>query len=236
MKKVLRTTLVTVTILFNVTACTYIKSLFPDKEKDYQYTTEIAPLIIPEDLKHNSTPSLNGESVAKSEPTTEPQSRSEAVITPAPAEPITTSNTSTSNDSNITVNDNEAPEKLVIIEKQNEIELNSPLARSWRLINKAMTRKAIEVIARNQQTNVFTVHFDPDEQKPEDDSYWHLATSMFENFNLSKDIHYVKLQETNQKSTTVVITDQQEKPLSDANSSLLLKTIKESLKEDLNEQ
>ena len=124
----------------------------------------------------------------------------------------------------------------MILDKQNEIELNAPLARSWRLINKAMTRKAIEVISRNQQTNVFTVHFDPDEQKPEDNSYWHLATSMFESFNFSKDIHYVKLQETNQKSTTIVITDQKEKALSDDNSLLLLKTIKESLKEDLNEQ
>ena len=176
MKKVLRTTLITVTVLFNATACTYIKSLFPDKEKDYQYTTEIAPLIIPEDLKHNSTPSLSGESVAKSEPTAEPQTRSEAVITPAPAESNTPSNTDISNSNNITVNDNEAPEKLLILDKQNEIELNAPLARSWRLINKAMTRKAIEVISRNQQTNVFTVHFDPDEQKPEDNSYWHLAT------------------------------------------------------------
>ena len=45
-------------VLLNVSGCTYIKSLFPDKEKDYQYTTEIPPLIIPEDLKKSQIPSL----------------------------------------------------------------------------------------------------------------------------------------------------------------------------------
>ncbi|OYV20391.1 MAG: hypothetical protein CG441_409, partial [Methylococcaceae bacterium NSM2-1] len=41
------------TVLFNLSACSYVKSLFPDKEKDYQYTTEIPPLILPDDLKKN---------------------------------------------------------------------------------------------------------------------------------------------------------------------------------------
>jgi outer membrane protein assembly factor BamC len=30
-------------VLANVPACSYVKSLFPDKEKDYQFTTEIPP-------------------------------------------------------------------------------------------------------------------------------------------------------------------------------------------------
>jgi outer membrane protein assembly factor BamC len=33
------------------TACSTIKSWFPDKERDYQFRSEIAPLIIPDDLK-----------------------------------------------------------------------------------------------------------------------------------------------------------------------------------------
>ena len=34
----------------SLSACGYIQSLFPDKERDYQYTTEIPPLVLPQDL------------------------------------------------------------------------------------------------------------------------------------------------------------------------------------------
>lgn len=37
-------------ILINLSGCNYVKGLFPDKEKDYQFTTEIAPLVLPPDL------------------------------------------------------------------------------------------------------------------------------------------------------------------------------------------
>lgn len=40
--------------LVNLSACSTIKSLFPDKEKDYQFTTEIQPLVLPPDLKGNT--------------------------------------------------------------------------------------------------------------------------------------------------------------------------------------
>ncbi|MDP3333928.1 MAG: hypothetical protein Q8S55_18390, partial [Methylococcaceae bacterium] len=42
-------------VLFNLSACTTIKEAFPDKEKDYQFTTEIPKLIIPADLANGST-------------------------------------------------------------------------------------------------------------------------------------------------------------------------------------
>lgn len=40
--------------LMSLSACSYVKSWFPDKEKDYQYTTEIAPLSLPPDLTEDS--------------------------------------------------------------------------------------------------------------------------------------------------------------------------------------
>jgi outer membrane protein assembly factor BamC len=43
--------LLIMTATLNLSACSYIQSLFPDKEKDYQYTTEIPPLVLPSDLK-----------------------------------------------------------------------------------------------------------------------------------------------------------------------------------------
>ena len=44
--------------LINISGCSYVKSLFPDKEKDYQFTTEIPPLILPDDLKKSQIPGL----------------------------------------------------------------------------------------------------------------------------------------------------------------------------------
>jgi outer membrane protein assembly factor BamC len=37
----------------DLSACSYIQGLFPDKEKDYQYTTEIPPLVVPPGLSDN---------------------------------------------------------------------------------------------------------------------------------------------------------------------------------------
>jgi outer membrane protein assembly factor BamC len=51
MKTKIITLLISAAALSALSACSYVKSLFPDKEKDYQYTTEIPPLIMPDDLK-----------------------------------------------------------------------------------------------------------------------------------------------------------------------------------------
>ncbi|MGR8979404.1 MAG: outer membrane protein assembly factor BamC [Gammaproteobacteria bacterium] len=54
MKKTNQGFRVLIAVVFaNLSACGYIKSWFPDKEKDYQYTTEIAPLAVPPGLTDN---------------------------------------------------------------------------------------------------------------------------------------------------------------------------------------
>src|SRR5690606_33531320 len=42
--------LLTLLLLLPFTGCSYVASLFPDKQKQYQYTTEIPPLEVPPDL------------------------------------------------------------------------------------------------------------------------------------------------------------------------------------------
>ncbi|MBL1264064.1 outer membrane protein assembly factor BamC [Methylomicrobium sp. RS1] len=43
-----------VAAVLNLSACSTIQSMFPDKEKDYQFTTEIPPLVLPEDLSQGA--------------------------------------------------------------------------------------------------------------------------------------------------------------------------------------
>ena len=54
--------------------CSYVKSLFPDKERDYQYTTEIPMINYPADLRKNQSAS----SVSESSPPAAPAEGSEA--------------------------------------------------------------------------------------------------------------------------------------------------------------
>ena len=54
MKTKVGTRIVIAVILVNVSACSTIYSWFPDKEKDYQFTTEIPPLTLPADLGKDS--------------------------------------------------------------------------------------------------------------------------------------------------------------------------------------
>lgn len=67
----------------NLSACSYIQSLFPDKEKDYQYTTEIPPLVLPNDLRTDTVAKAAEEpALLGTEPVKE-QSQSPAAEKPA---------------------------------------------------------------------------------------------------------------------------------------------------------
>jgi outer membrane protein assembly factor BamC len=60
--------LISAAALSALSACTYVKTLFPDKEKDYQYTTEIPPLIWPDDLKKDYLPEVTRAAVSAPPP------------------------------------------------------------------------------------------------------------------------------------------------------------------------
>ena len=167
--------LITATVLINLSACSYIKSLFPDKEKDYQYTTEIPPLILPADLKKTQVPGVpKSASSAPSSPSPMPLCRrlllmltveearsaapainESAVTSPAPAEQATHA---TSPESESVV-----PDTAITVERvkfdagENRLRINVPFTRAWRIVSKALSRKSIEVTERNQEARLITV-------------------------------------------------------------------------------
>ncbi len=236
--------------LINISACTYIKNLFPDKEKDYQYTTEIPPLILPEDLKRDQQISLVANTKNKSTSNTnsvEPTKIDSQLSHNIGTEKISNSDDAHKSntiieseesliDNTAKVNESSFVKRLQIIEQDNQFELNTPALYAWRNINKVLSRKAIEIIDRNQDTKIFTVHFDPDEQKVVEESYWQKTVSFFEDLGPTNDIYFVKLQETNQKTTLIYIVDEHDKKLINTSSNQLLSIIKTALKEDLIKQ
>lgn len=217
--------LIIATVLFNLSACGYIKSLFPDKEKDYQYTTEIPPLIWPNDLKNNSTPA----------PVAHPAANADVAMPPvaasAPAEEAAPAATPESEPA--------IPNTAVRVEQvkanggENRLLINVPFIQAWRMVGKALSRKSIEVTERNQDARQFTIEYDPDEQpQVEDGSIWDEVAFMFGGIQGNEKTYRLKLTENNQQ-TDIVVVDEDQKPLADAGSVKLLNLLETTIKTDL---
>jgi outer membrane protein assembly factor BamC len=232
---------ITATVLFNLSACGYIKSLFPDKEKDYQYTTEIPPLILPDDLKKDqlpsvttpasSTPPLDSEvsPVAANTPDEEAASAAPAINESA----VTPSAPAPSPESEAVIPDTEITvERVKFDTGENRLRINVPFTRAWRIVNKALSRKSIEVTERNQDAGLFTVQYDPEEKKVKDDTYWDEIVFMFSGIQSNEITYLLKLERNNQQ-TDIVVVDEDQKQLSDPASFKLLTLLDETIKADL---
>ncbi|MFI3185681.1 MAG: outer membrane protein assembly factor BamC [Methylococcaceae bacterium] len=211
--------LISITILLNLSACSTIKTWFPDKEKDYQFTTEIPPLILP--------PDLAGEAIAK-----------------VPAAPIVEADDAV----------HAAPliETIPAIERKSiqlelvdagqgakRLRIGAPLAMSWRLVGKALSRKSIEVTNRIQDEAVFHVQYDPNKQEVEDDSLWDEVIFLFKGLNVTEQAYVVKLVDNhaieNKQQTDVLILDKEQQPVADEAGLKLLMLLHDTIKAGLAE-
>jgi outer membrane protein assembly factor BamC len=243
MKTRIITLLISATVLSSLSACSYVKSLFPDKEKDYQYTTEIPPLTLPDDLKKSQIPN-----VTTSAPSAPPLSANAALPPVAVNAPVeeTISAAPAINKSAVTPpapdasseSEPEVPDTAITVERvkfdtgENRLRMNVPFTRAWRIVNKALSRKSIEVTERDQEAGLFTVQYDPDEQKVEDGSYWDEVVFMFKGIQSNEKTYLLKLERNNQQ-TDIVVVDEDQQLLSDASSFKLLTLVEETIKADL---
>ncbi|MFZ2407238.1 MAG: outer membrane protein assembly factor BamC [Methylobacter sp.] len=225
--------LILVAVLVNVSACSYIKNLFPDKEKDYQFTTEIAPLVLP--------PDLAGDSIAKVPPAAQAAQTADA----APAETAESSSSAPAEetaDAASAAQAEAAPEeidrKLIQVELVDadqgtkRLHIGAPAARAWRMVGKALSRKAIEVTNRNQDEGTFRVQYDPDKQEVEDESIWAEVRFFFKGLDITEQEYVLKLVENN-RQTDVIIMDKEQKPATDKMSVSLLTLLHDTIKADL---
>ena len=132
----------------------------------------------------------------------------------------------------------EVPETAITVERakfdagENRLRINVPFSRAWRIVNKALSRKSIEVTERNQEARLITVQYDPDEQKVEDGSYWDEVVFMFSGIQSNEKTYLLKLEENNHQ-TDIVAVDEDQQLLSDAASFKLLTLLQETIKADL---
>lgn len=245
-------------IATSLSGCSYVKSLFPDKEKDYQYTTEIAPLKLPPDLGQTSlattavsdNPSTATSAPEKPEPTTAPVIESPSVVateptpeTPiaTPSEPSTTlTETAASSEPD---NKQYAPIKHEPIAVEligdgagnHRLRLRTDFDKAWRAIDKALSRKSLEVTDRNRQARLFRVQFDPDAKKLQDGSLLDEALFIFSGFQGNEKEYAVELIDSstaNQPQTDITLLDANRQPINDDAAQNLLKLIQKTIVSD----
>jgi len=194
-----------------LSACSYIKSYFPDKEKDYQFTTEIPALILPPDLDTKAAPAAapasTSESVAKT--VEEVKEAVESVINPKIIK----------------------AELVKFDNGEARLRIGASMARAWREVGKALSRRSLEVTYRNQEEGLFRVQYDPDEQTVEESSIWDEVVFMFSGVGGNEKEYTLKLAE-NKQQTEVAVLDQDLQPLSEGAGLRLLTLLQETINAD----
>jgi len=214
MKTKIGTRIVIAVILINVSGCGTIKSWFPDKEKDYQFTTEIPPLTLPADLGKDSI--LN---TAVAAPVVETAEDVAPADEPGETELV-------------------VERKLIQVdmvksdEGASRIRIGAPLAIAWRMVGKALSRNSIEVISRNQEEKSLHVQYDPDEKKVEDGSLWDEVIFVFSGLQTGEKEYVVKLL-GNKQQTEVMVMDAELEPLGEGPGLKLLTLMHDTIKADL---
>lgn len=215
--------LTVVAVLVNVSACTYIKNLFPDKEKDYQFTTEIPPLVLPSDLVGDSVSKVPPAQVAQ----TADAASAETVESASPASAAPEAEVG-----------QEIDRKLIQValvdaeEGTKRLRINVPTTRAWRMVGKALSRKSIEVTNRNQEERLFHVQYEPDKKEVEDGSIMDEVSFFLKGFEIAEQEFVLKLVGNNEQ-TEVIILDKEQKPVADAASLSLLMLLNDTIKADL---
>jgi outer membrane protein assembly factor BamC len=217
-------------LLFNLTACSSIAGFFPDKEKDYQLSTELPPLKIP--------PDITGKGLTKPQPSKQLADDTETVgvigevvkqapvSTSKPAEPpvVVADEQEKTDDTRV--------ELVKFGNGETRLQINKSPAMSWRMIGKALSRKGIEITARDQANGEFRVQYDPNETDFKDESFLDEIAFVFaEDHNQTKP-YQIKLL-AREKTSEIVILDEQGKPAIEGGGLSLLKLLSTTIQANL---
>jgi outer membrane protein assembly factor BamC len=221
----------------HLTACETIKSLFPDKEKDYQYTTQIAPLTLPDDLRRpDANRFAQGMRPAPKPVITEALAAAEDTIANTasaavePVEPLVDNTIPTPPPTSNLAKPRDFTAEL-LSDGTNRLRLSLPAGNAWRVVSKALSRKSIEVTKRDQAAGLFEIHYVTNDEKVKDDSFLDEMSFLFDGFQ-DEQAYSLKLQESSGQ-TEVLILDSEQKPLNDAASLKLLQLLQATIRADV---
>lgn len=244
-------------IYVSLVACTYIQSLFPDKERDYQYTTEIPLINYPAELRKNqaegssavdgandaspsSTNTENTEASANTDSSEQPPTDNVSPDTPPEAQPVPAQGTSSTevtpageSDERDTVS---SVEVIKYDDGESRLRLGAGYSKAWRVVNKALTRNTIEVTERNNDKSQLTIQYDPDEKKVKDEGFMDEIGFLFKGINSNDRPYVLKLEEHDQQTDVIVLNEEHLPMLNDDAALRLLKLMADTIKADLAEK
>jgi outer membrane protein assembly factor BamC len=217
-----------------ISGCSTIQSWFPDKEKDYQFTTELPPLVIPPDLVQKPvlptrvTP-IDSTIAKHVEPAEAPKAVEPTV---KKVEDVKSFNHPALEDAETELSRNEIQVSLTH-ENAPTLNLNVPSARAWRIVGKALGRSGIDVTNRRAETGQVYIQIADSNPKTEaEKSLLDESLSVFDGFISNETTYILQFRETNAK-TAVTLLDAQLQSVSDGSDNKILTTLFEAIKADL---
>jgi uncharacterized lipoprotein len=201
----------------SLTACSYIASLFPDKQKQYRYSSELPDLEIPPDLigskvgnSRDEIPDIPVADSGKGKPAVDANGQPQAVKR-APVK----------HSSNPTLAQN--------VEDAALIELHEPYAEAWNDVSRALGRMKVEITDQNRSDGMFYVYYGGETpQKPEETSLFDDIKTMF-GFNDDKAQEYRIKLEAKDAFTFIHVFDTDGKAVSGGPGFELLKRLHKKL-------
>lgn len=228
MKKFWHKTLLLILFSSCLGACSTIKSWFPDKEKDYQFRSEIAPLIIPDDLKAKSGPNLPV-------PRTPQQIAGDAVrvasnvpaIVQAPVSTVTPATTKNDKPSSVEAKTDQYAKPVA--SEVSALQVDQGLEQAWRMVGKALSQQKFEIIERNLDNAYFLIRFDTANEHAEYKHFWDEFSFLFGEDNRTDLQYRISLHAIEALSSEVVVEDGEGKLLSNSVANQILKSITEGI-------
>ncbi len=216
--------LITLGVAGLLSGCSTIQSWFPDKEKEYQFTAQLAPLSIPADLMHKPkglaqaaivTPPV----VIKEKVPTEPISYATAQNT----RPRTHTDTMPLNRDDITL--------TLGSDSTSRFTLNVPFERAWRIVGKAISRSGIEVLERSEEAKTIDIQVTQAPTAPAEPSFLAQTLSFFDVFQ-ANETKYIVTFSGDGEQTAVTLLSANLAPLTQTHSvfRLLYDTIQSDLR------
>lgn len=215
-------------LLLGLSGCSTIKSWFPDKERDYQFTTEIPELVVPDDLKAGGLTTAGPRSQYQPRHT-EDSSRDALVTADEPSKSEVVESKTEAQDEIAT-----APEtKAVSTSGTSSLQIDQPKNQAARIVARAMSRQKLEIVERNIDKGYFYIKYDPDAVQAKDESILDELNFIFGD-DPSQELEYrVSLQAINPQLSEVTVQNSEGKPLSTAPANELLKLITDAINQDI---
>ncbi|MEN9896927.1 MAG: hypothetical protein RLZZ66_576 [Pseudomonadota bacterium] len=207
------TPVITFFVASSLCGCSTIQSWFPDKEKDYQFTSELAPLVIPPDLMHKAKTSSRVAALPLSAEKM-PLEKTPELPTSAEKKPII--NRQPVNSDTIPLNRDDI--QLTRSEdKTSQFTLNVPYERAFRIVGKAISRSGIEVLERSEAEKTIKIQITQAPATPVEQSFLDETLSIFDIFEADEKIYVIEFSENNDKTAATLLSSNL-KPLTQNNA------------------